>query len=154
MEVSNMVRKHLFLAIFALLVLLIPVSAQSETESITLLYNYSDDVFIDTLVDQTTVLNNVVIFIRFSDEVNYQSPYTFEEYDSLYNSLETVSLRDYYLEVSYGRLDITSHFAQNNSEIVFFIPTYILEVITNPMTQKLILMAQKRACALQESMHF
>jgi M6 family metalloprotease-like protein len=120
MEVNNMVRKHLFLAILALLVLLIPLSAQSETESVTLLYNYSDDVFINTHVDQTTVLNNVVIFIRFSDEVNYQSPYTFEDYDLLYNSLDTVSLRDYYLEVSYGRLDITSHFAHSNSEIVFY----------------------------------
>lgn len=52
--------------------------------------------------------NNIVIFIRFSD----QSPttLTLQDYEGLFNSTTTVSLKSYYKEVSNSQLNVTSHF--------------------------------------------
>ena len=60
----------------------------------------------------------MVIFIRFDDENNYTAPYGFDHYDELLNGVGMVSLRDYYLEVSYNQLTIDSIFTHN--QIVFY----------------------------------
>lgn len=50
---------------------------------------------------------NLVIYIRFADEAEFSTPRsTFDEY---FNKPEGPSLRHYFQEVSYGRLDIESH---------------------------------------------
>ncbi len=55
-------------------------------------------------------LNNLVLFIRFSDEDEFVEPETM--FESMFNDLSeaTPSLRAYYREASYGQLDIVTHF--------------------------------------------
>ena len=56
------------------------------------------------------VMNNIVIFIRFSDEEEFQQQLNF--YEDLYNKQgdDVLSLFEYYQEASYGQLEIFSHF--------------------------------------------
>jgi M6 family metalloprotease-like protein len=63
--------------------------------------------------------HNVVVFVRFADETTYEAPYDLAYYDTLFNGVDTTSLRDYYLDVSYGQLTIDSHLAAT-TEIVFY----------------------------------
>lgn len=58
----------------------------------------------------TGTINNIVIFIRFSDDSEFGDPIS--TYDALFNagSPGDNSLRNYYLEVSYGQLTIPSTF--------------------------------------------
>lgn len=67
---------------------------------------------------------NVVIFVRFKDENTYQAPYSLSYYQSMYNGIDQVSLRDYYLEVSYNQLTIDSYLMSNESQIVFYDDIY------------------------------
>jgi M6 family metalloprotease-like protein len=55
--------------------------------------------------------NNIVISIRFSD----QNPTTLklQDYEDRFNSLEVVSLKSYYKEVSNSQLNVTSYFFPN-----------------------------------------
>lgn len=55
-------------------------------------------------------LNNIVIFVSFQDVTTFSKKRTV--YDSRFNSTTSSSgsLKDYYQEVSYSSLDITSHF--------------------------------------------
>lgn len=57
-----------------------------------------------------TVLHNIVVFIRFSDDGDFEFPIGY--YDSLYNTTVSteLSLYNYYVEVSYGSLEIMSGF--------------------------------------------
>lgn len=60
-----------------------------------------------TRAPHTGLMNNIVVYIRFADD----SPFTRHvgTYDTRLNSLDTQSVRDYFLEVSYDQLDIVSH---------------------------------------------
>ena len=55
-------------------------------------------------------INNIVIFIRFSTDSEFTDGISF--YENLYNSKSpnTSSLYNYYMEASYGQLEIESHF--------------------------------------------
>lgn len=54
-------------------------------------------------------LNNIVIYIRFSDETEYTTPSA--TYDAMFNGAAgTNSLRNYYTEASYGKLTINTSF--------------------------------------------
>lgn len=85
----------------------------------------------------TGVLNNLVIFIRFSDEANFTDPISV--YDSNFNT-GAVSLKSYYTSASYGQLTINSHFypTQNLSYIVSYQDGYprsyyqVYDATTNP----------------------
>jgi M6 family metalloprotease-like protein len=116
-----MKKRHL---IFHLILMFILISARGHgtmsEETILLSAETTDGAFIPTTPDDTTVIHNVVIFIRFSDEASYTSPYDLEDFERLYNGTMSESLRDYYLEVSYGRLDITSLFASDGTQLVFY----------------------------------
>ncbi len=59
---------------------------------------------------RTGVLNNIVIFIRFSDQSEFADPAAL--YDTMCNATapNASSMRQYYNEVSYGALSITTHF--------------------------------------------
>lgn len=68
---------------------------------------------------------NVVIFIRFADETSYVAPYTYSHYEAMFNGVDQVSLRDYYLEASYGQLTINSILATTTpGQIVYYTDTY------------------------------
>lgn len=54
-------------------------------------------------------MNNLVLFIRFADEDEFVEPMSM--FQAMFNDLDGApSLRAYYREVSYGRLDIETHF--------------------------------------------
>jgi len=56
------------------------------------------------------VMNNIVIFIRFNDEEEFQQQLNF--YENLYNKQgdDVLSLYEYYQEASYGQLELFSYF--------------------------------------------
>ncbi|MCB5266830.1 MAG: choice-of-anchor J domain-containing protein [Candidatus Cloacimonetes bacterium] len=70
----------------------------------------------------TGTLNNIIIYIRFSDQDEYTSQ-TADE-DLMYNSTTTsiASMRNYFWEESYQSLDVISHFlpTQNQATIVSY----------------------------------
>jgi M6 family metalloprotease-like protein len=63
------------------------------------------------------LLNNIVIFIRFSDEAEFVNDIS--SYDSLFNNRMHPSLYSYYNEVSYNQFRINSTFYPKNSNILF-----------------------------------
>ena len=68
--------------------------------------------------------NNIVIFIRFNDEADYEAPHRLGYYENLFNGVNQISLRDYYLEASYGKLDIYSHLVLSEGEIYYYTDIY------------------------------
>jgi M6 family metalloprotease-like protein len=62
------------------------------------------------MAPHTGVLNSVTILIRFSDEPEFTD--TVAYYDSMFNdpSAGKNSMRNYFMEASYGKLEILSHF--------------------------------------------
>lgn len=58
--------------------------------------------------DTTRILNNIVIFIRFSDQNEFSDSLGY--FNELFNSNTTASLKTYYKEVSYNGLEILSSF--------------------------------------------
>jgi M6 family metalloprotease-like protein len=55
----------------------------------------------------TGQMNNLVVFIRFSDDTEFTAPRL--EFDQNFNAPEGPSVKHYFLEVSYQQLDIESH---------------------------------------------
>src|SRR5690554_4629476 len=55
----------------------------------------------------TGTMNNLVVYIRFSDDTEFTIPRT--SYDIQFNSTDSASVRHYFQEVSYYQLDIVSH---------------------------------------------
>ena len=71
-------------------------------------------------LNEVDSFTNIVIFIKFNDEVDYVAPYEYDFYDNLFNGVDVVSLRDYYLEVSYDKLTIDSYIVNDNLQIIYF----------------------------------
>lgn len=65
---------------------------------------------VPSVADNTGALNNLVVFIRFSDETQFPDPVSI--YDSMFNNtaVGANSLRNYYEEASYGQLTVSSTF--------------------------------------------
>ncbi|MFQ3578917.1 MAG: M6 family metalloprotease domain-containing protein, partial [Bacteroidales bacterium] len=70
---------------------------------------------INTSSKDTAILNNIVIYIRFSDQTEFPANQT--TYSSMFNETtgEVNSLRNYFNEVSYNKLDISSTFYPTNN---------------------------------------
>ena len=100
--------------------LLLGINLVSITESYADIF--SDVSFVN--LNEVDSFSNVVIFIKFSDEESYQAPFEYEYYDSMFNGVDVVSLRDYYLEVSYNKLTIDSYLVNDNSEIVYYMDSH------------------------------
>lgn len=80
-------------------------------------------VFGETLA-QESQFNNITIFIRFNDEQDYTAPYEYSHYDGMLNGVNQPSLRNYYLEASYGTLTIDSFIPVDNGNIIFYTDIY------------------------------
>ncbi|MCB5270347.1 MAG: M6 family metalloprotease domain-containing protein [Candidatus Cloacimonetes bacterium] len=57
----------------------------------------------------TGSFNNIVVFVRFSDQTEFPASTPIATYNNLFNSTTQQSLADYYDEVSQGQLDINSY---------------------------------------------
>lgn len=53
-------------------------------------------------------VNNLVVFIRFADQQEYN--YSIDIFDVLFNRPDSLSMKNYYLEASFGDLEVTTHF--------------------------------------------
>lgn len=73
-----------------------------------------------SMLNQEESFNNIVIFIKFADETDYDAPFPLAHYEDLFNAEDKVSLRDYYLEVTYNQLTIDSFLVSEDSEIVWY----------------------------------
>jgi len=71
-------------------------------------------------LNQSGNFNDIVIFIRFSDETTYTAPYDFTYYENLFNGVDTISLRDYYQEVTYNTLTIDSYLVNDNNTFLYY----------------------------------
>jgi len=126
----------LFLAILSIFLFgqVHPVYAQIDTyeETIPVEQAWSLD------INEIDHFTNIVIFIRFQDEAGYVAPNPFSFYENLFNGVDTVSLRDYFLEVSYGQMDISTTFATPSDEIFYYVDSHNrsyfqeYDAITNP----------------------
>lgn len=102
--------------LFTVLFLMIATILQVPTED-TNATSITDTSAVD--INQVSQFTNIVIFVRFADELDYQAPYALDYYEALFNSTTEPSLRDYYLEVSYEQLTIDSYLVAD-SNIIFY----------------------------------
>ncbi|MDR2711871.1 MAG: hypothetical protein LBB91_02005 [Clostridiales bacterium] len=65
-------------------------------------------------------VNNIVVFIRFSDSQYFGSR---SFYEGFLNTNE-YSMRNYFSEVSYGRTEVNSYFHWSTSEILAYTDSY------------------------------
>ena len=67
---------------------------------------YAKDVDKSVMAPHTGTLNNLVVYIRFNDDTEFDTPR--QSYDNLFNPLTGSTLKSYYKEVSYDNLTISS----------------------------------------------
>ena len=60
---------------------------------------------------------NIVVFVSFANDTEYLNNYSY--YDSVFSSSTGASLYDYYKEVSYNKLEISSYFLQKDTIISY-----------------------------------
>ncbi|PAT01026.1 hypothetical protein CI105_08820 [Candidatus Izimaplasma bacterium ZiA1] len=101
--------------LFTILLMFILISVNTTSLNIV---NANDQVETTSLVE----FNNVVIFIKFKDEVAYQAPHPLSYYQDMFNGENNPSLKDYFEEVSYNQLSITSLFP-SNTEFIYYVDT-------------------------------
>ncbi len=65
-------------------------------------------------------ITNLVIFIRFNDEQDYEAPNSLGSYTSLFNSKTSNSLWGYFDEVSYNQLNVNTVLTEQNNQILFY----------------------------------
>jgi len=119
-------KKILFMA-FLLIAsyLFIPIdSVQAVSYRNEQLESYARNIDQDISVSLTDIDSfvNVVIFIRFADEIEKSAPYVLEYYENMFNgtNLQKASLRNYFLEASYGKLEINSILISSGSQIIYY----------------------------------
>ena len=67
------------------------------------------------------IINNIVVFIRFSDEGEFNQPISY--YDLMFNNTDTDanSMTNYFKEVSYNKLNVTSfYYPLTSSNVISF----------------------------------
>ena len=88
---------------------------------------YSDGVLVrEKLATYTVLANevdmaNVAVFVRFSDETDYNAPFSVQEYEDMFNG-DMTSVQDYFLEVSNGTFLVETYFA--NDVTAFYTDIY------------------------------
>jgi M6 family metalloprotease-like protein len=68
--------------------------------------------------DPTGSVNNIVVFVRFSDQTEFPTSTTYTWYNNLFNSTSQQSLADFYDEVSSGQLDINTYLYSSSGSYV------------------------------------
>lgn len=91
--------------------------------TITIIFSRHTSLFSAYLNEEST-FNNIVVFIRFADESNYEAPYDLTHYEDMFNGINNASLYDYYDEASYGSLAINSFLISDNQSIIFYEDVY------------------------------
>ena len=71
-------------------------------------------------INEVDSFNNIVIFVRFADETEYDAPYSKSHYGDMFNGVNQVSLRDYFLEASYNKLEINSYLVAEENNIIYY----------------------------------
>lgn len=69
-------------------------------------------------VSPVGTINNIVCFVRFSDQTEFPASPTYTWYNNLFNSTTQQSLADYYDEVSNGQLDINTYLYRSSGSAV------------------------------------
>ncbi len=111
--------------VFLLLISIFSYSEIIQVKSENLIVNSQLSVQENSVnINEVSNFKNIVIFIRFQDEDSFVAPSSYTYYDNLFNSLDQVSLRDYYLEASYGLLDITTIFATPTEELFYYVDSF------------------------------
>ncbi len=94
----------------------------------------------DKLAQRTTntgKLNNIVIFIKFSDQDEFKT--SSSKYDNEFNSKDQVSVNNYFKEISYDKLDINTTFypKPNGNTILSYTDSHPRSYYTNvPESQR------------------
>ncbi len=63
-----------------------------------------------TRASTTGTMNNICIFLRFSDQTEYDHLTPFSDFDKVFNLTDNISVRDYFKEISSNQLTINSTF--------------------------------------------
>lgn len=77
-----------------------------------------------TGINEFNSFTNVAIFIRFADETDYVAPFDLAHYENMFNGVDTISLRDYFLEVSYNQLTIDTYLVSGIDSILYYEDTH------------------------------
>ena len=110
-----------FMQIGLILLLVVTIETQAQPLLIPI---HEQNLESETLSGFQTI-TNVVIFIRFKDEANYQEPFSLSEYEDMFNNEDDISLKHNFLEASYGKLSIESFLASNDSnQIIIYTDTF------------------------------
>jgi len=96
------------------------IAKESQLELIPFETLTVEDEIYNGPINEEAAFQNIVIFIRFADETDYVPPYSYNEYDDLFNSEIDESLRSYFLEVSYGQLTIDSYLVNDGTTYIFY----------------------------------
>jgi len=95
-----------------------------ETGRKNLIMNTSTNTPLKAKAPNTGVFNNIVVFIRFNDESEFNS--SIDSYDSQFNDESNVSMKDYFDSVSYNQLYLDSSFypQPSSGNVVSYQDTY------------------------------
>ena len=95
-----------------------------ETGRKNLMMNTSTNDPLKAKAPNTGIFNNIVVFIRFNDESEFNA--TIDTYDSQFNDESNVSMKDYFDSVSYNQLSIDSSFypLPSSGNVVSYQDTY------------------------------
>lgn len=108
------------LSITLIIIVLTFTIGSNEVDAISIDIEQSNEINLNA----TDGFSNVVIFIKFADEISYEAPYELSYYENMFNGEDMVSLRDYYLEVSYNQLTIDSFLTSTDTEIIYYVDIY------------------------------
>ena len=79
-----------------------------NTNNSAIILKNSNKLLADSNINRNKgIINNIVIFVHFNDELDFLDSASY--YNNIFNSIYETSLRNYYYEVSYGKLIIKSY---------------------------------------------
>ena len=108
--------KKTFVVFFSFLLGCLLLTSNQNVEATTI--EFTEDATIS--INEFHSFTNIVVFIRFADETDYVAPYDLAYYINMFNGVDMLSLRDYYLEVSYNQLTIDSIVVSGVDTIIYY----------------------------------
>ena len=84
---------------------------------VIILFSTDDNLQVNSYYEDMNVpLNEVSSF----NNTDYTPPFSYDHYDTMFNGVDQVSVRDYFLEVSYNKLTIDSYLMNDNNNIIYY----------------------------------